>query len=70
MRTGKDSFLFTFFAARMNTLEGTRAFQSMKEDVRGQVRPEVEIPGCQVAMNGMGSALPEGTSLSRRKSSR
>ena len=30
---GKDNFLFTFFAARMNTVKETYAFQVMKEDV-------------------------------------
>lgn len=30
---GKDNFLFTFFAARMNTCKETCAFQVMKEDV-------------------------------------
>lgn len=30
---GKDNFLFTFFAARMNTVKETYAFQVMTEDV-------------------------------------
>lgn len=33
MCVGMDSFLFTFFAARMNTFKETYAFQVMEEDV-------------------------------------
>ena len=65
MCAGKDSFLFTFSAARMNTFKETCAFNVMKEDGNegAGARVEMHLPGSSISVRTMQEMLNQGAHL-------